>query len=157
MLLTKTSLTPSQKTQISRIWNNEYPKSLNFSAANRFDDYLAGLSKPIHYLLENESGDMLAWACKFIRDNEKWFAVILDEKIHGQGKGTEILNALKENETVLNAWVIDKEEAIKINGQIYKSPLNFYLKNGFLVYPEMRLENEKMSAVKIIWKEDGHI
>ncbi|GGI27649.1 hypothetical protein [Pedobacter mendelii] len=81
----------------------------------------------------------------------------LDEKIHGMGKGTALLSALKENETVLNAWVIDKEEAIKQNGEIYKSPLNFYLKNGFMVYPEMRLENEKMSAVKIIWKEGRRI
>jgi len=152
MLLTTTSLTPAKKTRISAIWNNEYPKSLTFSDANGFDNYLAGLSEPVHYLLENESGDILAWACKFIRDDEKWFAIILDEKIHGQGKGTELLNALKEDETVLNAWVIDKEEAKKANGEIYKSPLNFYLKNGFVVYPEIRLENEKMSAVKISWK-----
>lgn len=152
MLLTTTSLTPAQKTRISTIWNDEYPKSLNFFDSNGFDNYLAGLSELVHYLLENESGDILAWACKFIRDDEKWFAIILDEKIHGQGKGTELLNALKEDETVLNAWVIDKEEAKKTNGEIYKSPLNFYLKNGFVVYPEIRLENEKMSAVKISWK-----
>ncbi|RNL50289.1 GNAT family N-acetyltransferase [Pedobacter jejuensis] len=153
MLLHITSLTPTQKTQISTIWNNEYPKPLNFSDAQGFDDYLATLSQPIHYLLENENGEILAWACKFIRDNEKWFAIILDEKIHEQGKGTALLNALKESETVLNAWVIDKEDAIKQNGEIYKSPLKFYLKNGFLVYPEIRLKNEKMSAVKIIWKK----
>jgi len=151
MLLTKTSLTPVQKNQISGIWNNEYPKSLNFSDSKGFDDYLATLSEPIHYLLENESNEILAWACKFVRDNGKWFAIILDEKIHRQGKGTELLNLLKEDETVLNAWVIDKEEAIMLNGKIYKSPLNFYLKNGFVLCPEIRLENEKMSAVKIIW------
>lgn len=152
MLLTTTSLTPAKKTRISAIWNNEYPKSLNFPDSNGFDNYLAGLSEPVHYLLENESCEILAWACKFIRDKEKWFAVILDEKIHGQGKGTKLLNALKEDECVLNAWVIDKEEAKKANGEIYKSPLKFYLKNGFVVYPEIRLENEKMSAVKISWK-----
>ncbi|MCZ4223687.1 N-acetyltransferase [Pedobacter rhodius] len=153
MLLNKTFLTSSQKTQISAIWNNEYPKSLSFTDSKGFDNYLATLSEPLHYILESESGALLAWACKFIRDNEKWFAVILDEKIHGQGKGTLLLNALKEDEPVLNAWVIDKEEALKLNGEIYKSPLNFYLKNGFLVYPEIRLENEKMSAVKISWKK----
>jgi len=153
MLLTTTSLTPAQKIQISTIWNNEYPKSLNFTDSNGFDNYLSTLSGPVHYILENESGEILAWACKFIRDNEKWFAVILAEKIQGQGKGTELLNALKETESVLNAWVIDKEEAKKANGETYRSPLNFYLKNGFVVYPEIRLENEKMSAVKIIWKK----
>ena len=153
MLLIKTTLTPVQKNQISGIWNNEYPKSLNFSDSKGFDDYLATLSEPIHYLLENESGKVLAWACIFIRNSEKWFAIILDEKIHGQGKGTELLTSLKADETVLNAWVIDKEEAIRLNGKIYKSPLNFYLKNGFVLCTETRLENEKMSAVKIIWKK----
>ncbi|KQR72275.1 GNAT family N-acetyltransferase [Pedobacter sp. Leaf176] len=152
MLLTKTSLTNSEKTQISGIWNNEYPESLNFIDSNGFDNYLAGLSDPVHYLLEGENGEILAWACKFIRDNEKWFAIIIDKKIHGQGKGTALLNSLKEDETVLTAWVIDKE-AVKLNGEIYKSPLNFYLKNGFLLCPEIRLENEKMSAVKITWKK----
>ena len=153
MRLTNTPLNPTQKKQISEIWNNEYPKSLNFTDSTGFDNYLAGLSDPVYYLLEDDSGEIIAWACKFIRDNEKWFAIILDQKIHGQGKGTTLLNALKENESVLNAWVIDKDKAIKLNGEIYKSPLNFYLKNGFLLCPEIRFENEKMSAVKIIWKK----
>jgi len=153
MRLTNTSLNLTQKNQISEIWNNEYPESLNFTDSKGFDNYLAGLSDPVHYLLENESGEIIAWACKFIRDNEKWFAIILDEKIHGQGNGTTLLNTLKENESVLNAWVIDMDEAIKLNGEIYKSPLNFYLKNGFMLCPEIRLENEKMSAVKIIWRK----
>ncbi|RZK20205.1 MAG: N-acetyltransferase [Pedobacter sp.] len=146
-------LNVADKEKIYQLWNNEYPKSLSFIDLKGLDDYLKTLSEPIYYLLECDSGEILAWASKFFRENEKWFAIILDEKIHGQGKGTEMLNLIKENEFVLNAWVIDKEEAEKANGKIYKSPLNFYLKNGFKVYPEIRLENEKMSAVKIIWKK----
>jgi len=94
MRLTNTPLNPTQKKQISEIWNNEYPKSLNFTDSTGFDNYLAGLSDPVYYLLEDDSGEIIAWACKFIRDNEKWFAIILDQKIHGQGKGTTLLNAL---------------------------------------------------------------
>lgn len=152
-LTEKKQLTDYEKIQISGIWNKEYPKTLHFSDSGGFDAYLTTLSDPIHYILENDTAEILAWACKFIRDQEKWFAIILDEKIHGKGKGTEILNAIKENENDLNAWVIDKETDLKTNGEVYKSPLNFYLKNGFKVTPEIRLENEKMSAVKIIWKK----
>ena len=151
MLKPTLHLTSIQKSQISRLWNNEYPKSLNFADATGFDNYLAGLSDPVHYLLEAENGKILAWACKFIRAEEKWFAIILDEEIQGQGKGRAMLNALKKDEHGLTAWVIDKEDALKLNGETYNSPLNFYLKNDFITIPEIRLENEKMSAIKIIW------
>ena len=152
-LIEKTFLNDNEKIQISKIWNNEYPITLNFSDSEGFDTYLNSLSDTIHYILENENNEILAWGCKFTRDNEKWFAVILDEKIQGKGKGTEILNAIKNNEITLNAWVIDKEIYTKLNGEIYKSPLNFYLKNSFNLCPEIRLENEKLSAVKITWKK----
>lgn len=152
-LTQKKQLTDHEKIQISGIWNNEYPKTLHFSDSGGFDTYLNALSDPVHYILENDTHEILAWACKFIRDHEKWFAIIIDEQIHGKGKGTEILNAIKEKENNLSGWVIDKETNFKTNGEMYKSPLDFYLKNDFKVTPETRLENEKMSAVKIIWKK----
>ncbi|MCB0473527.1 MAG: hypothetical protein KDC56_10755, partial [Flavobacteriaceae bacterium] len=59
----------------------------------------------------------------------------------------------KEKETELNGWVIDHDNDYKINGELYKSPLNFYLKNGFQKSSDRRLELEKISAVKIKWKK----
>lgn len=151
-LIEKKNLDDNDKVQISRIWNNEYPISLNFSDSEGLENYLAKLSDPSHFILQDQKGQIVAWACKFERDNGRWFALILDESIHGKGKGTTMLNLIKENEKELNAWVIDKEDSFKINGEVYKSPLNFYLKNDFTICPEIRMENEKMSAVKIIWK-----
>ncbi|MCX2573397.1 GNAT family N-acetyltransferase [Pedobacter sandarakinus] len=148
----KNPLSTSQKAQIVKIWNLEYPESLNFSNAEGFDQYLMDLSDPTHYIYESESGEPMAWACKFIRDNDRWFAIILDKKIQGKGIGTRLLNKLKENECILNAWVIDKKGLKKLDGKHYKSPLKFYLKNGFVVDHDTRLENEKLSAVKITWK-----
>ncbi len=110
------------------------------------------MSEANHYILRNENNEIEAWACKFERDSEKWFAVILDEKLHGKGKGTEILNLIKDNETNLNGWVIDKEIFLKQNGEIYRSPLNFYTKNSFKVCQGIRVDNEKLSAVKISWE-----
>ncbi|WP_143960222.1 hypothetical protein [Litoribacter populi] len=37
------------------------------------------------------------------------------------------------------------------NGEIYISPLSFYLKNGFTVLPEESLESGRISAVKGSW------
>ena len=39
------------------------------------------------------------------------------------------------------------------NNTTYVSPLDFYLKNGFTVCKEIRIESEKISAVKIVWNE----
>ncbi|MCK9481612.1 MAG: hypothetical protein M0R38_07625 [Bacteroidia bacterium] len=64
-----------------------------------------------------------------------------------------MLNELKSDENVLNGWVIDHNSDIKINGNFYQSPLNFYLKNEFEILNETRLELEIMSAVKIKWKK----
>src|SRR5688572_10517237 len=142
----------SQKERIFELWNNEYPKELNFENMEALEEYLASLSDTTHYFLENDGNEILGWACKFLRGNEKWFAIILDEKIQAKGAGTALLNELRKNEISMNAWVIDKSKDIKLNGKIYQSPLHFYLKNHFSICPEIRLENEKLSAVKINWE-----
>ncbi|MEO7977870.1 hypothetical protein [Flavobacterium sp.] len=64
-----------------------------------------------------------------------------------------MLNELKKNKKSLNGWVIDHENDIKQNKEFYKSPLLFYVKNGFVICEEKRIENEKMSGVKINWKQ----
>jgi hypothetical protein len=148
------SIYPStaQKAAIFKLWNNEYPKELNFDNMRALDDYLASLSQTMHYFIETDAAEIVGWACKFSRNDEKWFAIILDEKIQGTGKGKVLLGELKRNEFLLNAWVIDRSNDLKLNGAIYKSPLKFYLHHGFDLCPEIRLENEKLSAVKITWE-----
>ena len=150
-LIKKKYLNEQEKIRITEIWNNEYPVTLLFSDPLEFDHYLHSLTDANHYVLENDENELQAWGCTFIRDHEKWFVIILDEKIHRKGKGTEILNAIKKNETNLNGWITDKEIYRKLNGELYTSPLNFYLKNSFILCPGIRMENEKLSAVKITW------
>jgi hypothetical protein len=48
--------------------------------------------------------------------------------------------------------IIDKENFLKKNGDMYKSPLNFYINNSFNLNPDIRIDNEKLSAVKITWR-----
>ena len=150
-ITTTQHLTLPQKEEIFRLWNNEYPTTLQYHSISEFDTYLNGLTGHNHYLLSDNNGHIYGWGFTFVRNSEKWFAIILDSSIHKQGLGTVMLNTLKANEPVLYGWVIDHNNAIKSDGTAYSSPLNFYIKNNFSLHPDTRLETEKLSAVKISW------
>ena len=146
-------LSKKEKEEILNLWNDEYPEKLNYQTLSEFENYLENLTEQSHILMKNENQSIKGWYFDFIRENEKWFAIILDSKFHGKGLGTKILNLAKENESELNGWVIDNHNDRKKNGELYKSPLSFYLKNGFEKLDKERLELEKISAVKIKWKK----
>lgn len=152
MKITNThQLNQEQKEQILQLWNNEYPEKLAYNSMDGFENYLEKLSEVKHFLLTDNDEKIHGWAITFIRDSETWFAIILSENLHGKGRGTKVLNELKQNKNELNGWVIDHSNDRKINGEFYKSPLEFYKKNEFEVLSDIRLELEIMSAVKIKW------
>ncbi len=152
-----TALSKTDKKEILDLWNNEYPENLNYQTLSGFENYLENLTEPSHILMRSKTLGIKGWYVDFLRENEKWFILLLDSEYHGKGFGTKILNLAKEKESALNGWVIDKGNAKKKNGESYKSPLNFYLKNGFEKLANVRLELEKLAAVKIRWKnKDGH-
>ncbi|AZA62578.1 GNAT family N-acetyltransferase [Chryseobacterium indoltheticum] len=142
-----------QKEQVLQLWNNEYPEKLAYKNMGGFESYLEKLNEVKHFLLANNDEKIQGWAITFKRENETWFAIILSENLHGKGWGTKVLNELKQNKKEMNGWVIDHSDDKKRNGSFYKSPLEFYLKNGFEVLSDTRLELEIMSAVKIKWKK----
>jgi predicted GNAT family N-acyltransferase len=144
-------LNEQAKMQVFDLWNNEYPVKLSYNNLTEFDKYLKNLSNLKHFLLTSDIDIILGWALTFNRDNDKWFAIILSEKIKGKGLGRKMLDEIKNNESMLNGWVIDHNNDKKINGQQYISPLKFYEKCGFEILSEVRLELDKISAVKIIW------
>ena len=148
---TQSRLDNEQKKQIFELWNNEYPERIAYQSIENLENYLNKLTQQIHYLLLDEHNKIHGWATTFIRDNEKWFVIIVSEKLHGKGIGTKMLNKLKEDEAVLNGWVIDHNADKKLNGTYYKSPIGFYQKNGFEIIADTRLELEIMSAVKMKW------
>jgi len=135
------------------LWNNEYPENLSYKTTLEFDKYLENLTNQSHILLVDIDGKIKGWYFDFIRENEKWFALILDAKLQGKGLGRKMLNLAKEKESELSGWVIDGSNDKKQNGEFYESPLSFYLKNGFELLVKNRLENEKVSAVKIKWEK----
>lgn len=148
-----TQLGHEQKKQIFELWNNEYPGRLACPGIEDLENYLSNLTGQAHYLLLSEENKINAWAVTFIRENEKWFALIVPGHLHGKGIGTQMLDILKEDEKVLNGWVIDHPHEKKSNGDFYLSPIDFYRKNDFKILSATRLELKGLSAVKIKWEK----
>ncbi|HSD06617.1 GNAT family N-acetyltransferase [Flavobacterium sp.] len=149
-IIQRSFLSLEQKQSVFELWNLEYPDKLAYSKISELDIYLNALTDKKHYLLLNDENEIVAWAFTFIRDDDKWFAIILNSKIHRKGYGRLLLNELKKNESILNGWVID-QNGIRQNKKQYISPLEFYIKNGFEIILDTRIETDKISAVKIRW------
>jgi hypothetical protein len=145
-------LTLDQKLSLFELWNSEYPERVGYAALSEFENYLDGLSSIMHYLLVDDSAKLQGWAFTFIRDGEDWFGIIIHFKMQGKRFGTLLLEELKKNSTVLNGWATDNQFEIKRNKEPYVSPLGFYTKSDFIVNQDIRMENEKISAVKIRWE-----
>lgn len=140
-----------QKQLLIQLWNSEYPKNLSYQNLADFEKYLQNLSDIRHTLLVGRRDNILGWAFSFIRNEERWFAILLSETIQGKGLGRIMLDKLKSRESELNGWVIDHNSYKKANGQNYLSPLGFYKRCDFKILTNERLEHEKISAIKIKW------
>jgi len=146
------ALNEDQKRAVRRLWNNEYPHQLTYQNEVKFESYLKQLINPSHHLYFPEHG-LGAWLAVFERNDERWFAMIIDAKYQRQGVGRELLRTVKSREAELNGWVIDHDRDIKLDGSSYISTIEFYVKNDFQVLSDTRLELENISAVKINWKK----
>jgi GNAT superfamily N-acetyltransferase len=152
-IVEKVVLSLQEKEVLYQLWNTEYPEKLSYETIDGFDLYLTSLSNTKHYLLIDEANKIKGWAFTFFRDDEDWFAILVDKNSQGSGKGSLLMEELKKNKNSLNGWVVDHENDVKQNKEQYRSPLLFYVKNGFVICNEMRIENQKISAVKINWKQ----
>lgn len=150
-LTTKESLEASDKAQLMALWNAVYPSNLYYNDLENLEQYLNGLSMLQHYLMVDDANKIIAWAFSFQREADNWFAILIDKAYQKKGLGRHLLNLLKKNQTKLNGWVIDKDNYSLKNGENYLSPLPFYLKNNFVICEHIRLETDKISAVKIEW------
>jgi len=153
-LIRTNHLSEDQKLQIFEIWNNEYPAKIAYKEISEFEAYLEKLADQHHILVLDENGHVKGWFFDFIREEDRWFAIIIDSSLHGKGIGSKILDLAKGSNTVLNAWVTDHNNDSKKNGQPYLSPLGFYVKNKFQVLSDIRMETDILSAVKIRWEKE---
>lgn len=151
-LHTSRLLNDGQQAQLMQLWNKEYPEQLAYHELSEFRSYLTGLVNVTHFLFTGKDELIKAWAFTFTREAERWFAIILDNSVQSQGYGTSLLNALKTKEQILCGWVTDHNRYVKKDQTNYRSPLEFYVKNDFTICDQVRLETNKLSAVKIQWK-----
>ena len=121
----KIELSKNDKKEILNLWNSEYPEKLNYQTLSEFEKYLEDLTEQSHILMISQNQSIKGWYFDFIRDQEKWFALILDSKFQGKGFGSKILKLAKEKESELNGWVIDHNRDKKKNGEAYISPFKF--------------------------------
>lgn len=145
-------LDKSQIQLLFKLWNEEYPTEFSYSSIKDFEQYIDNMYYPFHYILMDESFNTIAWSCVFQRENEVWFAIIVDSKYKSKGYGSLLLNQLKKYHPILNGWVIDQSDIRKQNGERYISPLPFYLKNDFKLIPDVLVELNNVPARKITWK-----
>ncbi|WP_026933313.1 GNAT family N-acetyltransferase [Christiangramia echinicola] len=147
-----TCLSLNEKQQILELWNGEYPRDLKYENFEQFEDYLKNLRDQNHILVLDENQDITGWYVDFIRENERWFAVILKSEFQGKRIGTTLIQEVKKYRTELNGWVISTNDYVKCNDEPYRSPLGFYEKNGFLIHKDKMLKTTKIMAIKISWK-----
>ncbi|KAF2339281.1 hypothetical protein [Flavobacterium tistrianum] len=148
------SFIEKEKETLWQLRNNGYPIQLGHETFQEFDTYVNAILEMDNYLLIDSKNEIQGWAYTFFRDEEIWFAIMLNYQFQGKGYGRILLEEMKKNNEDLNGWVIDHENDFKRNKENYKSPLEFYVLNGFSVLNDIRLENEKISAVKINWKNN---
>ncbi|WP_299456121.1 GNAT family N-acetyltransferase [uncultured Microscilla sp.] len=150
-LITK-ALNDTQKEQVRTIWNRVYPAQIGHSNILSFEKYLAPLHNATHWLVQTKQAIIKGWFITFDRHNDRWFAMLLNDDIQGQGIGSGLLQHAQAQNKVLNGWVIDHHHYVRKDGQTYISPIEFYIKNGFQVLTDQRLETEQLSLVKVRWE-----
>src|ERR1043165_7903822 len=100
------------------LWNSEYPRQLAYATVADLDRYLDGLDEPSHILLA-DGGTIKVWAFGFMRGGARWVAIIVSRGAQRQGHGTSRLDLRKAREPVLNGWVIDHGNDVRLVGTPY--------------------------------------
>ncbi|MGB0176408.1 MAG: GNAT family N-acetyltransferase [Owenweeksia sp.] len=143
-------ITPQEKQVVMELWNKGYPVTIRHNNLGQLEEYLQKLKDVNHYLLYDQD-QLIGWMPVFLRDDDRWFALLIRRKNQGRGLGRQLLNFARKYEKVLNGWVVDREGLLKADGELYRSPLDFYVKNGFTIIHEVRLETPQLSSVKVRW------
>ncbi len=112
---------------------------------------LEGVENYHHYIIEDSDKNIIAWAVDFEKDNETRFSVIVKSGHQGKGLGSLLIAKLQAEIDEFYGWVIDHDNDLRSNGKRYISPMPFYIKHGFFVLADNRIESEMISAAKIKW------
>ena len=146
-------LNQQQQLDLLKCWNEVYPANVRFNDLSKLKSYFDGLQHVEYFLLIDSSIPATAFSFRFIRDGELWLAMLMPPSMQGKGYGSILLEELTENKEMISAWVVDHALDLKADGTPYRSPLQFYLKNGFEIKEGVRLELDTISAAKLVWSK----
>ena len=144
-------LSESEFCQISKIWDDEYPKTL----VGRLNNLISESQNQHHYLAFEGSGIIIGWAMVFENKNQQRFSILVSGKHQNSGVGSQLIKTLKKHHSKLLGWVIDNNNSLKCDGNFYQSPLTFYLNREFNVVDGVRIDNEILKAVLISWENNN--
>ncbi len=141
-------LNTTQKKALRILWNNEYPEIIKHDTLKDFEGYINSL-KNVNHTIVTKNNLIIGWYADFIRNDERWFLMILDTKFQGKGIGREVLEKAKKKYSLLNGWVVISNTYLKTNNQPYQSPIKFYKKLGFTIIENITLNSTSIKAIKI--------
>lgn len=148
------SLNNDQKEQIRNLWNQEYPVNISFEAIEDFENYLSKLEHQNHIIVENEKKMIIAWYADFIRQEERYFVIIVSSQIQGKGYGKSLIEKAKLDNLELNGWVVEENvKYLKTNGEVYHSPIEFYRRMDFQIFPKITWQGNILKTIKITWNK----
>jgi len=70
-------------------------------------------------LLIDELNQLRGWFMYFERNNDIWFAVIIDSLLHGRKLGTKLLTLAKSKTKDLNGWITEHNNEFRKRRSIY--------------------------------------
>ena len=79
------------------------------------------------------------------------FTILVNNDFHKRGIGRSLVELGREQHKSINGWVIETSELPKIKGDLYRSPMGFYLKTGFRRTKIHTEANSSIKTVKISW------
>ena len=145
------TLTTTQKEEILTLWNTVSPANISHDTIESLEEYLKTLNNVIYTLTLDDQEKVVGWFADFDREGGRWFAMLLDASVQGKGVGSSLLTQVKSRYDDISGWVIDHSDDARLDGKPYISPVNFYLKNGFEIVSDVRLELDYLSCVKMRW------
>ena len=156
MFLYQKELTVKQLKKIFLLWNNEYPISFHFDRWENLKNYFNAYDD-LHHILYVNGNSIEGWWCDFNRDNERWFTILVSSSFQKKGIRRSLVERGKESSECINGWVIEAIKLPKKGGNLYRSPLSFYLKMGFEKTSTYSKTNSGIKTVKIQWKSKRSI
>lgn len=145
-----TSLTDIEIEELLVIQNKRLPDNL-YTEFDEFKRRLSNYRDPEYITLHDEDDTILGFV--ILRsigvDNHRYGILIVDDVAAGNTYGKQIIDAAKESNDNLYGWVYDGDHRKTKDGSKYKSPLTYYITQGFKI--------DKPKKVHPSVEEDGKI